>query len=65
MAEQAVGYCGSDLRALCTEAVIQSFRRTYPQVYNSVHKLLLEPTKVDVRIITIFISDDLLIMNFY
>ncbi|KAK9880503.1 hypothetical protein WA026_011742 [Henosepilachna vigintioctopunctata] len=49
LAQHAVGYCGSDLRALCTEAVIESFRRTYPQVYHSKHKLLLEPEKVDVR----------------
>ncbi|KAL3287427.1 hypothetical protein HHI36_001898 [Cryptolaemus montrouzieri] len=49
LAEQAVGYCGSDLRALCSEAVIQSFRRTYPQVYNSQHKLLLKPEEVNVQ----------------
>lgn len=49
LAEQAVGYCGSDLRALCSEAVIKSFRRTYPQVYDSEHKLLLEPKNVNVN----------------
>ncbi|XP_044745978.1 ATPase family AAA domain-containing protein 2 isoform X2 [Coccinella septempunctata] len=49
LADEAVGYCGSDLRALCTEAVIQSFRRTYPQVYNSEFKLLLQPEEVDVK----------------
>lgn len=49
LAEQAVGYCGSDLRALCTEAVIKSFRRTFPQVYNSESKLLLQPEEVDVK----------------
>ncbi|KAF7283951.1 hypothetical protein GWI33_022776 [Rhynchophorus ferrugineus] len=49
LAENTVGYCGSDLRALCSEAVIQSFRRTYPQVYNSEHKLLLDPENVMVE----------------
>ncbi|KAL1514100.1 hypothetical protein ABEB36_003418 [Hypothenemus hampei] len=49
LAENTVGYCGSDLRALCSEAVIQSFRRTYPQVYDSEHRLLLEPDKVKVE----------------
>lgn len=48
LAENAVGYCGSDLRALCSEAVIHSFRRTYPQVYNADYKLLLDPEKVKV-----------------
>ncbi|XP_022910734.1 ATPase family AAA domain-containing protein 2-like isoform X2 [Onthophagus taurus] len=49
LAENSVGYCGSDLRALCSEAVIQSFRRTYPQVYNSDHKLLLDPEQVKIE----------------
>ncbi|CAG9853574.1 unnamed protein product [Phyllotreta striolata] len=49
LAEHTVGYCGSDLKGLCSEAVIQSFRRTYPQVYNSEHKLLLQPENVKVE----------------
>lgn len=48
LAEHAIGYCGSDLRALCSEAVIQSFRRVYPQVYTSDHRLLLNPDEVKV-----------------
>lgn len=53
LAENAVGYCGSDLKALCSEAVIQGFRRAYPQVYTSEYRLQLEPAKVKVRIFTI------------
>lgn len=49
LAESAVGYCGSDLRALCSEAVIQSFRRNYPQVYNSNHKLQVDSENVKVE----------------
>ena len=49
LAEQAVGYCGSDLRALCSEAVIQGLRRRYPQIYRSTQKLLLDPNAVKVR----------------
>ncbi|KAF5307164.1 hypothetical protein FQR65_LT00680 [Abscondita terminalis] len=49
LAERAIGYCGSDLRALCSEAVIQSLRRTYPQVYTTDYKLLLDPTCVKVE----------------
>jgi hypothetical protein len=48
LAEQAVGYCGSDLRALCSEAVIQGLRRRYPQIYKSSQKLLLDPNAVKV-----------------
>lgn len=50
LAESATGYCGSDLRALCTEAVIQSFRRTYPQVYTADYRLLLDPNIVNVSL---------------
>ncbi|KAK7872821.1 hypothetical protein R5R35_006699 [Gryllus longicercus] len=49
LAEQAVGYCGSDLRALCSEAVIQGLRRKYPQIYKSSQKLLLDPEAVMVE----------------
>lgn len=48
LAEQSSGYCGSDLRALCTESVIQAVRRTYPQIYKSNKKLLLDANKVKV-----------------
>lgn len=58
LAEHAVGYCGSDLRALCSEAVIQSFRRTYPQVYSSDYKLLLDPETVKVFILLFSITND-------
>lgn len=54
LAENTVGYCGSDLRALCSEAVIQSFRRTYPQVYSSEHRLLLNPENVKVSLHDIY-----------
>lgn len=33
LAASCVGYCGADLKALCTEAAIRAFRRKYPQVY--------------------------------
>lgn len=49
LAEHAAGYCGSDLRALCSEAVIQGLRRTYPQVYTTDYRLQLDPTSVKVK----------------
>lgn len=50
LAEQAYGYCGSDLRALCSESVIQALRRTYPQIYKSSQRLLIDANKVQVII---------------
>lgn len=35
LAAKTVGYCGSDLQALCTEAVMCCVRRLYPQIYTS------------------------------
>ncbi|XP_012273036.1 ATPase family AAA domain-containing protein 2 isoform X2 [Orussus abietinus] len=49
LAEKATGYCGSDLRALCTEAVLQGLRRTYPQIYTTSNRLLLDPARVEVK----------------
>ncbi|XP_033327790.1 ATPase family AAA domain-containing protein 2 isoform X1 [Megalopta genalis] len=49
LAEKATGYCGSDLRALCTEAVLQGLRRTYPQIYMTSNRLLLDPERVEVK----------------
>ena len=61
LAETAVGYCGSDLRALCSEAVIQGFRRTYPQVYNADHRLMLEPENVKVEKVDFLRAKSLLV----
>ncbi|KAF4524892.1 hypothetical protein B566_EDAN015548 [Ephemera danica] len=49
LADMSNGYCGSDLKALCTEAVIQGLRRRYPQIYQSSEKLLLDPGQVKVE----------------
>lgn len=54
MAHRSTGYCGSDLRLLCSEAVIAAMRRRYPQVYRSSKKLLLQPDQVQVKTKTIF-----------
>lgn len=42
------GYGGADLRALCTEAALNSIQRKYPQIYKSTDKLQVDPTKVKV-----------------
>lgn len=43
-----VGYCGADLRALCTEASLCALRRQYPQIYQTTDKLVLDVSKINV-----------------
>ncbi|KAI0166180.1 AAA-domain-containing protein [Xylariaceae sp. FL1272] len=49
LAKDTKGYGGADLRALCTEAALNSIQRTYPQIYTSKEKLLVDPEKVNVQ----------------
>ncbi|GAP86462.1 putative 26S proteasome subunit YTA7 [Rosellinia necatrix] len=49
LAKDAKGYGGADLRALCTEAALNAIQRTYPQIYFSKEKLVVEPEKVNVQ----------------
>jgi hypothetical protein len=39
LADQAEGYCGADLKALCTEAALLALGRLYPEVYECVGDL--------------------------
>lgn len=48
LAELTKGYGGADLRALCTEAALNSIQRKYPQIYQTNDKLLVHPEKVKV-----------------
>lgn len=48
LAELTVGYGGADLRALCTEAALNAIQGTYPQIYKSNKKLLVDPSKIKV-----------------
>lgn len=43
------GYCGADIKALCTEASLHALRRRYPQIYTSADKLELDVTSIDIR----------------
>ncbi|KAG8389683.1 hypothetical protein BUALT_Bualt01G0004300 [Buddleja alternifolia] len=49
LAASCVGYCGADLKALCTEAAIRAFRERYPQVYTSDDKFLIDIDAVKVE----------------
>jgi len=42
------GYGGADLRALCTEAALNAVQGTYPQIYASDKKLVIDPSTIKV-----------------
>jgi len=44
------GYCGADLKSLCTEAALRALRRRYPQIYDSRDKLQISAASVNVAI---------------
>ena len=46
LAAKCVGYCGADLKALCTEAAVHALRRRYPQIYESDERLAIDPKQV-------------------
>jgi ATP-dependent 26S proteasome regulatory subunit len=48
LAEQTKGYGGADLRALCTEAALNAVQGTYPQIYASEKKLVIDPSTIKV-----------------
>ncbi|XP_071386690.1 ATPase family AAA domain-containing protein 2-like [Centroberyx affinis] len=48
LAEKCVGYCGADIRAVCTEAALCALRRRYPQIYHTSRKLLLDVSSIAV-----------------
>ncbi|XP_030597491.1 ATPase family AAA domain-containing protein 2-like isoform X2 [Archocentrus centrarchus] len=49
LAEKCVGYCGADIRAVCTEAALCALRRRYPQIYGTSQKLLLDVSSIAVN----------------
>jgi SpoVK/Ycf46/Vps4 family AAA+-type ATPase len=48
LAELTRGYGGADLRALCTEAALNAVQGTYPQIYSSDEKLIIDPSTIKV-----------------
>lgn len=49
LAQYTKGYGGADLRALCTEAALNAIQRTYPQIYTSKEKLVVNPQKINIQ----------------
>jgi DNA polymerase III delta prime subunit len=56
LAENTKGYGGADLRALCTEAALNAIQRTYPQIYTSKEKLVVDPDKITIHASDFMIS---------
>ncbi|KAG8627598.1 hypothetical protein KVT40_005081 [Elsinoe batatas] len=48
LSELTKGYGGADLRALCTEAALNAVQGTFPQIYSSTKKLLIDPAQIKV-----------------
>lgn len=48
LAELTKGYGGADLRALCTEAAVNAVQGTFPQIYQSTKKLVIDTSKIKV-----------------
>ncbi|TGO60013.1 hypothetical protein BCON_0039g00440 [Botryotinia convoluta] len=48
LAQVTKGYGGADLRALCTQAALNSIQRSYPQIYSSNDKLKVDTSKIKV-----------------
>ncbi|KAF2717614.1 AAA-domain-containing protein [Polychaeton citri CBS 116435] len=49
LAEMTRGYGGADLRALCTEAALNAVQSTYPQIYKSDKKLVIDPSTIRIK----------------
>ncbi|CCC12246.1 unnamed protein product [Sordaria macrospora k-hell] len=49
LAQVTKGFGGADLRALCTEAALNAIQRTYPQIYTSKEKLVVNPEKINIE----------------
>uniref|UniRef100_H2XQQ2 AAA+ ATPase domain-containing protein n=1 Tax=Ciona intestinalis TaxID=7719 RepID=H2XQQ2_CIOIN len=48
IAEKTVGYCGADLKALCTEATLNALRKSFPQIYATNDKLKFDVDKIKI-----------------
>lgn len=61
LAAQTKGYGGADLRALCTEAALNAVQGTFPQIYTSDKKLVIDPSQIKVLAKDFMLSVDKII----
>lgn len=43
-----VGYCGADIKSICSEAALCALRRRYPQIYTTSEKLQLDLSSIHI-----------------
>uniref|UniRef100_A0A4W3HNV8 ATPase family AAA domain-containing protein 2 n=1 Tax=Callorhinchus milii TaxID=7868 RepID=A0A4W3HNV8_CALMI len=48
LGEKCVGYCGADIKSVCTEAALCALRRRYPQIYTTNEKLQLDISSINI-----------------
>lgn len=48
LAENCVGYCGADIKSICSEAALCALRRRYPQIYSTSEKLQLDLSSINI-----------------
>ncbi|KAJ1562780.1 ATPase AAA domain-containing protein 2 [Nowakowskiella sp. JEL0078] len=56
LVELTQGYCGADLKALGSEAMLAAVRRTYPQILEHDNKLLINPDDIRVTLEDVEVS---------
>lgn len=49
LAQKTSGYCGADLRSLCTEAVLVAIRSKFPHIYLAKDKLAVNPNHIKIN----------------
>ncbi|NWW41498.1 ATAD2 protein, partial [Panurus biarmicus] len=50
LAEECVGYCGADIKALCAETGLCALRHRYPQLYESRERLQINMDSVKIKV---------------
>jgi len=50
LSRKTINYCGADLKEMCNQAVLNSVRTCYPQIYNSSKRLKIDKSKIYPRI---------------
>ncbi|CAG9537519.1 unnamed protein product [Cercopithifilaria johnstoni] len=48
LSDHTSGYCGADLKLLCTEAILTALRSQFPQIYSSKEKVCIDPKALKV-----------------
>lgn len=44
--DRTVGFCGADIKALCSESALVALKSAYPQIYESPFRLTIDPSTI-------------------